>query len=76
MSLIELRNQILNMNKSKTNIMKNRIEQKGMTLDHDFGYSIPVFSFLLKKIEKKKRRMNNKNYDQKSCLSARSKTSN
>ena len=43
------------------------IEQKGMTSNHDFGYSFPLFSSLLKK---QKRRMNNKNF--KYCLSARS----
>ena len=42
-----------------------------MTFDHDFGYSFPIFSSLLKK-GKKKRRMSSKNRDQKSCLSARS----
>jgi hypothetical protein len=30
------------------------IEQKGMTLNHDFGYSFPFFSFLLKKEGKNK----------------------
>ena len=30
-----------------------RIEQKGMTFDHDFGYSFPFFSSLLKKKEEK-----------------------
>ena len=49
----------------------NKIEQKGMTFDNDFRYYCPLFSFLLKK-GKKKRRMNTKNHDQKSCLSARS----
>ena len=38
-----------------------RIEQKGITFDHDFGYHLPLFSSL-----------NSKNRDQKSCLSARS----
>ena len=28
------------------------IEQKGMTFDHNFGYSFPLFSFLLKQREK------------------------
>ena len=42
-----------------------------MTLDHDFGYSFLLFSSLLKR-GKKKRRINSKNGDQKSCLSARS----
>ena len=45
-----------------------KIEQKGMTFDHDFGYSIPLFSSLLKNIGKKKRRINYKNRDQRSCL--------
>ena len=31
-----------------------RIEQKGITFDHDFGYSFPHFSSLLKKDERKK----------------------
>ena len=48
------------------------IGQKDMTFGHDFGYSFPVFSSLLKKRGKKKRRMNIKNRDQKTCLSARS----
>ena len=43
-----------------------------MTLDHDFGYSLPLFSSLLKKGGKMKRRMNIKNLDQKAYLSARS----
>ena len=30
------------------------IEQKGMTFDHDFGYSLPLFSSLLKKKERRK----------------------
>ena len=30
------------------------IEQKGMTFDHDFGYSFPLFSSLLKKGEEEK----------------------
>ena len=42
-----------------------------MTFDHDYGCSFPLFSSVLKK-GKKKRRMNNKKFDQKSCLSARS----
>ena len=42
-----------------------------MTFDLDFGYSFPLFSSLLKKRGKKKRRMNDKNRDQKSYLSAR-----
>ena len=29
-------------------------EQKGMTFKHDFGYSLPLFSFLLKKKEEEK----------------------
>ena len=48
-----------------------RIEQKGMTFEHDFGYSFHLFSSLLKK-ERRKRRMNSKVRDEKSCLSARS----
>ena len=39
-----------------------------MTFDHDFCYSFPLFSSLLKK----KKRKGEKNRDQKSCLSARS----
>ena len=49
------------------------IEQKGMTFDHDFCYYFPRL-FLPKKRGKVKRRMNNKNPDQKSCLSARKYT--
>ena len=30
------------------------IEQKGMTFDHDFGYSFRLFSFLLKKEGRRK----------------------
>ena len=46
----------------------NLIEQKGMTFDHDFGYS---FIFTLKKEGRRKGEYNSKNYDQNSCLSAR-----
>ena len=49
-----------------------RIEQEGMTFDHNFGCSLPLLSSLLKKRGEKKRRMNSKNRDQKSCISARS----
>jgi len=31
--------------------LKGTIEQKGMTFDHDFGYSFPLFSALLNKRE-------------------------
>ena len=48
------------------------IEQKGVTFNHDFGHSFPLFSSLLKKSWKKKRRMCSKNRNQKPCLSARS----
>ena len=48
-----------------------QIEQKGMPFDNDFGYSLPTFSSLLKR-ENKKSRMNNRNFNQKACLSARS----
>ena len=51
---------------------KYKIEQKGMTFNHDFGYSFTLFSSLLKG-GKKKRRMNSKNRDQNVCLSAQSK---
>ena len=44
-------------------------QQEGMTFGHDFGYSFPLS--LLKR-GKKKRRMNRKYRDQKSCLSAQS----
>ena len=47
------------------------IEQKGMTFDHDFSYSFPHFSSLLKNREEK-RRIKQKNPNQKACLSARS----
>ena len=30
------------------------IEQKGMTFDHEFGYSFPLFSSLLKKRKEEK----------------------
>ena len=30
------------------------IEKKGMTFDHDFGYSFPRLSYLLKKREEEK----------------------
>ena len=43
-----------------------------MTFDHDFGYSFTLVSYLLKKEGRRKERMNSKNRDQKSCLSARS----
>ena len=39
-----------------------KIEQKGMTFDHDFSHSLPLFSSLLKK-GKKKRRMKSKYRD-------------
>ena len=48
-----------------------KIEQKGTTFEHYFGYSYPLFTSLLKNSLKKKRRMNSKNRDQKSCLAAR-----
>ena len=41
--------------------MTQLIEQKGMTFDHDFGYFLPLFSSLLQKRGKKKRRMKSKN---------------
>jgi hypothetical protein len=41
------------------------IEQKGMTFDHDFGYSFPLFLFPPKKRGKKKRRMYSTNREQK-----------
>ena len=53
---------------------KDPIEQKGITFDHDFGYSLPLFSSLLKKREEEKK-MKSKNHDQKSCFSARSNNS-
>ena len=42
-----------------------------MTYNHDFGYSFPLFSSLLKK-GKKKRRISRHFFDFKSCLSAQS----
>ena len=30
------------------------IEQKGMTFDHNFGYSFPIFFYLLKQDEEEK----------------------
>ena len=44
-------------NEEKSNIT---IKQKGMTQIHDFVYSFPLFSSLLKKRGKKRRRMNRK----------------
>ena len=41
----------------------NKIGQKGMTFDHDYIYSFPLLSSLLKR-GKKKRRMNSKYRDQ------------
>ena len=32
----------------------DKIKQKGMSFDHDFGYSLPLFSFFLKKREEEK----------------------
>ena len=37
----------LSSNKSRDQMM---IEQKGIPFDHDFGYSLPIFTSLLKKI--------------------------
>ena len=34
-----------------------KIEQKGMTFDHDFSYSFPLFSFLLKKEGRRKKEL-------------------
>jgi len=48
------------------------IEQKGMAFDHDFGFYFSPFLIPFKKRWKKKRRMNSKNRDKKSCISARS----
>ena len=44
---------------------------KGMTLDHDFGYSFPLLSSLLKKDGRRNGEWISKNRDQKSCFSAR-----
>ena len=38
----------------KKNYVIPSIEQKGMTFDHDFGYTFPVFSSLLKRRELEK----------------------
>ena len=46
---------------------------KGMTLDHDFGYSFPLFSSLLKRGGRIKGEWISKNPDRKACLSAWSK---
>ena len=48
-----------------------KIEPKGMTFDHDFGYSFPLFSFLLKKGEDEMENEKQKLWS-KVCLSARS----
>ena len=50
----------------------DRAEIKGMTFDHDFGYSFTLLSFLLKKEGRRKGEWSSKNCDKKSCLSARS----
>ena len=44
------------------------MEQKGMTIDHNFCYFILIFSFLLKKRGKRKGEWCSKNRDQKSYL--------
>ena len=38
----------------KTSSILLKIEQKGMTFDHDFGYSLPLLSSLLEKEERRK----------------------
>ena len=43
-----------------------------MTFDHDFEYSFPLFSSLLKTGGRRKGEWISKNLEQKSCLSARS----
>ena len=50
-------------------LLHSLIEQTGMSFDNDFGYSFSLPSY---KSWKKKSRINRKNRDQKSCLSARS----
>ena len=47
-----------------------RTKLKGMTLDHDFGYSLPIFSSIVKKEGRIKGERISKNRDQKSSLSA------
>ena len=51
-------------------IFNDRAERHG--LNHGFGYHFLLSSSLLKKRGKKKRKMNSKNRDFKSCLSTRS----
>ena len=48
------------------------IEQKGMTVDHDFGYFLSLFSYFLKKEGRRKGEGINKNRHKRSCLSTRS----
>ena len=43
-----------------------------MTLDHDYGYYFSLISSHIKERGNKKRRMNGKNRNQKSCISAHS----
>ena len=47
-----------------------KIEQKGMTFDHDFCYSFSFSSSLLFLGGKRKGGKNNQGRDQKACLSA------
>ena len=55
--------------------VKQRIEQKGMTFDHGFGYSFPPFSSLLEKEGRRKGEWIAKIVIKSQCLSARSKQS-
>ena len=67
----------INQTKSETKIYYSvLIEQKGMTFDHDFGYSLSLLSTLLEKNKEEKEKEFFKNLDQKSCLSARSSVIN
>jgi hypothetical protein len=52
--------------------MLKKTKVKGMTFDHDFGYSFPLFYSPLKKEGRRKEERIRKNRDQKSSLSARS----
>ena len=69
LDVIRVRQQNLNQHGMATEM----IQQKGMTFHHDFGYSfISPFLFPPKKRGEKKK-MNSKNHDKKSFLSARFK---
>ena len=49
-----------------------KIEQKGKSFYHDFGYAIPLFIFPSKKKREEEKENKKQNRAQKSCISARS----